>query len=102
MLDIFKTEIPQLTKREKRKVYVYVPDWEDRFPVLYMFDGHNLFDDGEATYGKSWGMLKFLEENRVPLIVVGVECNHHLRITGTGDACRNTVLSIFPNSLTAR
>ncbi|MBR2578082.1 MAG: alpha/beta hydrolase, partial [Erysipelotrichaceae bacterium] len=77
MLDIFKTEIPQLTGKEKRKVYVYVPDWEDRFPVLYMFDGHNLFDDEEATYGKSWGMLKYLEENRVPLIVVGVECNHH-------------------------
>ncbi|MBR0461619.1 MAG: alpha/beta hydrolase [Erysipelotrichaceae bacterium] len=77
MLDIFKTDIPQLTKKEKRKVYVYVPDYEGQFPVLYMFDGHNLFDDEEATYGKSWGMLKFLEENEVPLIVVGVECNHH-------------------------
>lgn len=77
MLEIFETDIPQLTKKEKRNVYVYVPEQEGNFPVLYMFDGHNLFYDSEATYGKSWGMLKFLEENEVPLIVVGVECNHH-------------------------
>lgn len=77
MLDIFQTEIEKLTRREKRKVYVYTPDYEGNFPVLYMFDGHNLFYDEEATYGKSWGLLKYLEENEVPLIVVGLECNHH-------------------------
>ncbi|MBQ1306587.1 MAG: alpha/beta hydrolase [Erysipelotrichaceae bacterium] len=77
MLEIFETEIPQLIKGEKRKVYVYVPDFEGSFPVLYMFDGHNVFLDEEASYGKSWGMLEFLEENEVPLMVVGVECNHH-------------------------
>ena len=62
MLDIFETSIPQLTGDEKRKVYVYVPDFEGEFPVLYMFDGQNLFDDEEASYGKSWGLLKYLEE----------------------------------------
>lgn len=77
MLDIFETEIPQLIKGEKRKVYVYVPDYDGNFPVLYMFDGHNVFLDEEASYGKSWGMLEYLEENEVPLMVVGVECNHH-------------------------
>ena len=77
MLEVFKTDIPELTGKEKRKVYVYVPDQEGRFPVLYMFDGHNLFDDEEATYGKSWGMLEYLEETQLPLMVVGVECNHH-------------------------
>ncbi len=77
MLEIFETEIPQLIKGEKRKVYVYVPDFKGSFPVLYMFDGHNVFLDEEASYGKSWGMLEFLEENEVPLMVVGVECNHH-------------------------
>ena len=66
MLDIFETEIPQLIKGEKRKVYVYVPDFDGSFPVLYMFDGHNVFLDEEASFGKSWGMLKFLEENEVP------------------------------------
>ncbi|MBO4358880.1 MAG: alpha/beta hydrolase [Erysipelotrichaceae bacterium] len=84
MLDIFETEIPQLIKGEKRKIYVYVPDMEGCFPVLYMFDGHNLFDDDEASFGKSWGMKDFLDENGFPLIVVGVECNHHSEKSRTG------------------
>ena len=45
MLQKFKTEIYELTRKEKRNVYVYVPDYEGHFPVLYMFDGHNLFYD---------------------------------------------------------
>ncbi|MBR0137705.1 MAG: alpha/beta hydrolase [Erysipelotrichaceae bacterium] len=80
MLDRWEITIPQLTGKEKRYAYCYVPDWaqeEDRFPVLYMFDGHNLFSDEEATYGKSWGMLEFLEDNEFPLIVAAIECNHH-------------------------
>ena len=74
--------IPRLTGKEKRKAYVYIPDearenpdW--RYPVLYMFDGHNVFFDSHATYGKSWGMLNYLQTNNVPLIVAAVECNHH-------------------------
>ncbi|MBO7698894.1 MAG: alpha/beta hydrolase [Erysipelotrichaceae bacterium] len=77
MIEIFETDIPQLTGKEKRKVYVYVPDEGNRFPVLYMFDGHNLFFDEDATYGKSWGLYDYLVYNDVPLMVVGVECNHH-------------------------
>ncbi|MBR3227022.1 MAG: alpha/beta hydrolase [Erysipelotrichaceae bacterium] len=75
-------EIPELTGKEKRKAYIYVPDIfyssEDmRFPVLYMFDGQNLFNDAEASFGKSWGLLKYLTEHDVPLIVAAIECNHH-------------------------
>jgi len=77
MLDIFETEINRLTGDEKRKVYVYTPDFEGEFPVLYMFDGQNLFDDEEASYGKSWGLLKYMEESETPLSIAGVECNHH-------------------------
>ncbi|MBR3242713.1 MAG: alpha/beta hydrolase [Parasporobacterium sp.] len=74
--------IPSLTGKEKRKAYVYVPDIaytdsELRFPVLYMFDGQNLFKDSDASYGKSWGLLKYLTEHNVPLIVAAIECNHH-------------------------
>jgi len=74
--------IPQLTGKEKRRAYVYVPDEsrtnpEARYPVLYMFDGQNVFFDSHATYGKSWGMRDVLQENNVPLIVAAVECNHH-------------------------
>lgn len=41
-----------------------------------MFDGHNLFEDQEATYGKSWGLKDYLDHSGLPLIVVGMECNH--------------------------
>jgi predicted alpha/beta superfamily hydrolase len=62
-------------------VYVYLPeeaieDPQARFPVLYMFDGHNVFFDEDATYGKSWGMGEYLERTRTGLIVVAVDCNH--------------------------
>ena len=74
--------IPRLTGKELRRAYVYVPDEakenpDYRYPVLYMFDGQNVFFDSHATYGKSWGMLEYLESNNVPLIVAAVECNHH-------------------------
>ena len=74
--------IPRLTGKELRRAYVYVPDEakenpDYRYPVLYMFDGQNVFFDSHATYGKSWGMLEYLERNNVPLIVAAVECNHH-------------------------
>lgn len=41
-----------------------------------MFDGHNLFFDSEATYGKSWGIKDFLDNSNTRIIVVGLECNH--------------------------
>ncbi len=73
--------IPKLSGREGRTVYVYVPDEaqenpEARYPVLYMFDGHNVFFDSDATYGKCWGMKEYLESTNTPLIVVAVDCNH--------------------------
>lgn len=64
-----------------RTLHIYLPEGyeqhqEKRYPVLYMYDGHNLFDDADATYGKSWGMKEYLDSRRTQLIVVGVECNH--------------------------
>ena len=64
---------------EARTLHLYIPDGltpGQKVPVLYMFDGHNLFVDEEATYGKSWGLKDYLEQTRLPLVVVGLECNH--------------------------
>ena len=64
---------------EARTLHLYIPDGltpGQKVPVLYMFDGHNLFVDEEATYGKSWGLKDYLELTRLPLVVVGLECNH--------------------------
>lgn len=73
--------IPVMGGRRPRRVYVYVPEEarenpEARFPVLYMFDGHNVFFDADATYGKSWGMGDYLDRTGTGLIVVGIDCNH--------------------------
>ncbi len=67
-------------KQSPRKIWVYLPDDYDssvkKYPVLYMFDGHNLFDDSVATYGKSWGIKDYLDKHHLPLVVVGQDCNH--------------------------
>ena len=81
MIDCFDVTIPALTGDEPRRAWVYVPDFAEedrklRFPVLYMFDGHNLFFDEEATYGKCWGLKEFLEDSEAPLMVAAAECNH--------------------------
>ena len=79
MIDKFPVTIPQLSGKKKRNAYVYVPDYATKdmsFPVLYMFDGHNVFFDEDAAFGKSWGMKEYLEETAMPLMVVAVECNH--------------------------
>ena len=80
MLKKWNVTIPKLSGDKERKAYIYLPETyeknpEKRYPVMYMFDGHNVFLDEDATYGKSWGMNKFMEESKKELIVVGVECN---------------------------
>ncbi|MDD5792004.1 MAG: alpha/beta hydrolase-fold protein [Erysipelotrichaceae bacterium] len=62
-----------------RTLHIYLPDdrsVDERFPVLYMFDGHNLFNDSDATYGTSWGLKDYLDKAKTRLMVVGLECNH--------------------------
>lgn len=62
-----------------RTLHIYLPNDiqpDERFPVIYMFDGHNLFYDSDATYGKSWGIKDALDTHNQRIIVVGLECNH--------------------------
>ena len=80
---VFKWEVtlPALSGSRPRQAYIYLPDYynEDqlrRYPVMYMFDGHNVFFDSDAAFGKSWGMNSFMSWTRKPLIIVAVECNH--------------------------
>ena len=81
MVKKWNVTIPQLSGDTARRAYIYLPDSyetepEKRYPVMYMFDGHNVFFDEDATYGKSWGMNKYMTESKKQLIIVGVECNH--------------------------
>ena len=63
-----------------RRLHICLPDnyyeTQERYPVMYFFDGHNLFSDAEATYGKSWGLSAFLSRWNRPMIIVGMECSH--------------------------
>ena len=90
--------IPELTGNEPRNVYIYTPEQEGTFPVLYMFDGHNVFLDETATYGKSWGMLEYLQDNHTPLVVVGIECSHH----DERDTCGGRLSEYSPFDFTIR
>lgn len=81
MVEKLPVTIPALSGKMERNVYVYLPESakknpKRRYPVLYMFDGHNVFFDEDATFGKSWGMKKYMDRTRTPLIIVAVECNH--------------------------
>ena len=65
---------------KNRRLHIWLPDdydeSDERYPVMYMFDGHNLFYDEMATYGKCWGLAEFMEQWDRKLIIVGMECSH--------------------------
>lgn len=80
MLHRFEVPFPAEDGTEMRKAYVYLPtsynrNKRRRYPVLYMFDGHNVFFDEDATYGKSWGMYNYMEKTHTQMIIAAVECN---------------------------
>lgn len=63
-----------------RRLHIWLPEeyerTQERYPVMYFFDGHNLFYDEDATYGKCWGLREFMERWDKPMILVGIECGH--------------------------
>lgn len=73
---------------QSRQVDVWLPDGyaadgEQRYPVIYMHDGQNLFDHGLAYGGVDWevhtALSRLVAEGTVPAaIIVGV-WNTHLR-----------------------
>ena len=73
--------IPKLSGDKPRMAYIYLPESygkqpDKRYPVMYMFDAHNVFFDEDATFGKSWNMNKYMVESKKELIIVCIECNH--------------------------
>lgn len=72
-------EMPQLGGRT-RKIWLYLPPGYDTsaisYPVLYMHDGQNLFDDSTSFAGE-WHVDESLNDlhvkNDISLIVIGIE-----------------------------
>ncbi len=76
-----KVKIPALSGEKERTYFVYLPkgygeNSNKRYPVIYMFDGHNLFTDEEATFGKCWGLEEYLDRTKTQVIIAAAECNH--------------------------
>lgn len=69
--------IPQL--KRTRRVWIYLPECyascNKRFPVLYMHDGQNLFDDATSFSGE-WGVDDYLDSlgiNAKECVVVAID-----------------------------
>ncbi|HYE53636.1 MAG TPA: alpha/beta hydrolase-fold protein, partial [Chitinophagaceae bacterium] len=66
--------MPQL--KRYRRIWVYLPPGyfigNKRYPVLYMHDGQNLFDDATAFSGE-WGIDETLDSMKKHCIVVGID-----------------------------
>ncbi len=77
---IVKHDFLYTPKGKNRPLHVYLPasyaGSNAHYPVMYFFDGHNLFSDSDATYGKCWGLKEFLDRWDRELILVGMECGH--------------------------
>lgn len=78
--------MPELNR--KRTIRIYLPpeyeESKERYPVLYMHDGQNLFDACTAAFGVSWeasGTVDRLynEENFKGVIIVGVDNGGEVR-----------------------
>ncbi|MBK9435403.1 MAG: alpha/beta hydrolase fold domain-containing protein [Micrococcales bacterium] len=73
-----RIDVTSMLLRDRRiTVRIYVPadyEWSAReYPVLYMFDGHNLFDRTTSTYGKEWRVDETMQSLGRPAIVVGID-----------------------------
>lgn len=79
MTERWEIKINKLSGDKTRKAFCYLPKGyfeSDRlYPVIYMFDGHNLFSDKEATFGKCWGLEEYLDKTETKVIIAAVECN---------------------------
>jgi predicted alpha/beta superfamily hydrolase len=76
--------IPQLNR--VRRIWIYLPEnyytgpQEYRWPVLYMHDGQNVFDDA-TSYAGEWGVDEFLDSAMVrSCIVVAIDNGASKRI----------------------
>ncbi len=78
--------LPQLNRY--RRLWIYLPPGykknEKRYPVLYMHDGQNLFDNA-TSYSGEWGIDEFLDsinkKNRKEVIVVGIDNGGEFRMS---------------------
>lgn len=75
--------IPEL--KRTRRIWIYLPEeydlnQEKRFPVMYMHDGQNLFDNATSFSGE-WGIDEFMDSTSLPkCIVIGIDHGNDRRL----------------------
>lgn len=76
MIEQFLFSLPtEAISTQKRIVRVFRPDWVEEhqaLPVLYMHDGQNVFSGKTATHGEGWQIDQWIDELRLPLMVVAI------------------------------
>lgn len=77
MLDVFPFYSTKMNN--ERLIRVYTPTaylhQDKSYPVLYMHDGQNVFNDQEAIGDLSLNLEKYLDENELEIIVVAIDQN---------------------------
>ncbi|PSL40162.1 putative alpha/beta superfamily hydrolase [Planomicrobium soli] len=77
MIESFSLRIDSL--EDERLIRIYLPESyknsAERYPVLYMHDGQNVFRDETAIDGVSLNLERYLEEKALRVIVVAVNQN---------------------------
>ena len=67
----------------KRRIWIYLPEGytysKKRYPVLYMHDGQNVFDDA-TSYAGEWGVDECLDTMKKKCIVVAVDNGQDKRL----------------------
>jgi predicted alpha/beta superfamily hydrolase len=74
-----KSHVYMSTFNQDRMIKVYLPvnyhESNKHYPVLYMHDGQNVFEDEGAIKGVSLGLKDYLDENKVEIIIVAIDLN---------------------------
>lgn len=77
----FTIDAPQL--KTEKKIWVYLPEGynnsSEKYPVLYMHDGQNLFD-GTTAYSGEWRIDEQLDSIKAKTIVIGIEHGSDKRV----------------------
>ena len=73
-VSVFSIEAPQL--KSTKKIWVYLPKnyaaASQKYPVIYMHDGQNLFD-AKTSYAGEWNVDEILDSINAKVIIIGIE-----------------------------
>lgn len=73
---VLSNKFPVKQLSTTRRVWIYLPPGyatkRQRYPVLYMHDGQNVFEDSSSFSGE-WGVDEFLDSVRQSCIVVAID-----------------------------